>query len=120
MESTSLTALAQQHLDLARDAGSGRSAVTVYGGREHDLRQTLIALTAAAVLGEHEAPGEATLQVIVGQVVLRAKSDEGVAGAGDHLVIPPQRHDLEAVVDSVVLLTVATRAAGSHTDDSLR
>jgi quercetin dioxygenase-like cupin family protein len=83
----------------------------VYGGREHDLRQTLIALKAGAVLGEHEAPGEATLQVMEGQVVLRADSDEWEAGAGDHLVIPPQRHDLEALADSVVLLTVATRAA---------
>ena len=111
MQTTSLTALAQQQLGVARTAGSGRSAVTVYGGREHDLRQTLIALKAGAVLGEHEAPGEATLQVMEGQVVLRADSDEWEAGAGDHLVIPPQRHDLEASADSVVLLTVATRAA---------
>jgi quercetin dioxygenase-like cupin family protein len=111
MQTSSLTALAQQHLEVARAAGSGRSAVTVYGGREHDLRQTLIAMTAGAVLGEHEAPGEATLQVIVGEVVLRAEKDEVVAGAGDHLVIPPKRHDLEALADSVVLLTVATRAS---------
>lgn len=110
MQTTSLTALAQQQLGVARAAGSGRSAVTVYGGREHDLRQTLIALKAGAVLGEHEAPGEATLQVMEGQVVLRADIDEWEAGAGDHLVIPPQRHDLEALADSVVLLTVATRA----------
>jgi quercetin dioxygenase-like cupin family protein len=112
MQTTSLTALAQQHLDAARAAGTGRSSVTVYGGRDHDLRQTLIALRAGTVLGEHEAPGEATLQVIQGQVVLRADHDEWEAGAGDHLVIPPQRHDLAAGEDSVVLLTVATRAPG--------
>lgn len=113
MQTTSLTALAQQHLDAARSAGSGRSAVTVYGGRDHDLRQTLIAMKAGTVLAEHEAPGEATLQVIEGQVTLRSDSDEWEAGVGDHLVIPPQRHDLAARVDSVVLLTVATRAASS-------
>ena len=113
MQTTSLTALAQQHLDAARLAGSGRSAVTVYGGREHDLRQTLIAMKAGTVLAEHEAPGEATLQVIEGQVTLRADSDEWEARAGDHLAIPPQRHDLAARVDAVVLLTVATRAASS-------
>lgn len=113
METTSLTALAQQHLDAARAAGSGRSSVTVYGGRQHDLRQTLIALKAGAVLGEHQAPGEATLQVIEGQVVLRADTDEWEAGAGDHLVIPPHRHDLAARADAVVLLTVATRASSS-------
>src|SRR5690348_6681007 len=109
---TSLTELARLHLDTARSAGSGRSAVTVYGGREHDLRQTLIAMTAGTVLAEHEAPGEATLQVIEGQVTLRAHSDECDAGVGDHLVIPAQRHDLIARGDAVVLLTVATRAAG--------
>lgn len=110
MQTTSLTALAHQHLEAARSAGSGRSSVTVYGGREHDLRQTLIALKAGTVLGEHEAPGEATLQVLEGEVVLHADSDEWEARVGDHVVIPPQRHYLAARADSVVLLTVATRA----------
>lgn len=110
MQITSLLALAQEQLEVAREASSGRSAVTVFGGHEHDLRQTLIALKAGAALGEHEAPGEATLQVIQGQVVLHADGDEREAGGGDHLVIPPARHDLVARSDSVVLLTVATRA----------
>ena len=30
--------------------------------------------------------------------------------AGDYLVIPPHRHDLHAVTDAAVLLTVASRA----------
>lgn len=85
----------------------------MYGGREHDLRQTLIALTAGTVLGEHESPGEATLQVIEGRVVVRADSDQWEVGVGDHAVLPPQRHDLAALADSVVLLTVATRAGAS-------
>jgi quercetin dioxygenase-like cupin family protein len=109
MHTTSLPALAQEHLELARSASSGRSAVTVYGGREHDLRQTLIAMTAGTVLGEHEAPGEATIQVIVGEVVLRAGGDEWQADRGDYVVVPPHRHDLAATADSVVLLTVATQ-----------
>ena len=110
MQTTSLTQLADQQLDAARSARSGRSAVTVYGGHEHDLRQTLIALTAGTVLGEHASPGEATLQVLTGHVQVRAGSDEWEAIAGEHMVIPPQRHDLAAMSDSVVLLTVATRA----------
>ena len=109
MQTTSLTALARQQLDTARGAASGRSAVTVYGGREHDLRQTLIAMTAGTVLGEHEAPGEATLQVLEGRVALHAGSEQQDADGGDHLVIPPHRHDLAALTDAVVLLTVATR-----------
>ena len=46
----------------------------------------------------------------MGSVRLTA-GDEGWDGtAGDHLVIPPHRHDLHADTDAVVLLTVATRA----------
>jgi quercetin dioxygenase-like cupin family protein len=105
-----LTQLSEQHLDTARDAASGRSAVTVYGGQEHDMRQTLIALAAGARLHEHESPGEATLQVLVGRVRLTAGEESWDGGAGDHLVIPPQRHGLEALTDAAVLLTVATRA----------
>ena len=44
MEKFSLTALARQQLELAQGTSSGRSASTVYGGHEHTLRQTVIAL----------------------------------------------------------------------------
>ena len=44
MEKSSLTALAREQLELARGASSGRSSRTVYGGHEHVLRQTMIAL----------------------------------------------------------------------------
>jgi len=112
METTSLTALAQDLLEQARFASSGRAAATVYGGHEHDLRQTLIALAAGTTLGEHESPGDATLQVVEGQVVLHADGEACPANAGDHLAIPPMRHDLEAQADSVVLLTVAVGTRG--------
>ena len=70
MNKISLTALAREHLEVARAASSGRSAHTVYGGHEHSLRQTLIALKAGSELDEHEAHGEATLQVLHGRVRL--------------------------------------------------
>ncbi|MDQ6522025.1 cupin domain-containing protein [Nocardioides sp. LHD-245] len=107
MESTSLIALVREQVDAARAASSGRAAVTVYGGREHRLRQTLIALKAGERLGEHDAPDEATLQVLEGEVALHAGGETWRGEAGDHLVIPPQRHDLEALTDAAVLLTVA-------------
>ena len=47
---TSLTALAREQLELALAASSGRSAHTVFGGSEHHLRQTLIALAAGRML----------------------------------------------------------------------
>ena len=109
MRGTSLDHLGDEQLELARSASSRRAAVTLHGGREHDLRQTLIALAAGHGLGEHESPGEATLQVLRGHVRLTAGDEQWDGRAGDHVVIPPARHDLWAETDAVVLLTVATR-----------
>ncbi|MCD9199092.1 cupin domain-containing protein [Aeromicrobium wangtongii] len=108
MNGRSLLELAETELATARAASSGRAATTVYGGQEHDLRQTLIALAEGHSLGEHEPPGEATLQVLSGQVRLTAGDDSWDGAAGDYLIIPGARHDLLAVTDAVVLLTVAT------------
>ena len=109
MKGESLTRIGEEQLAKARDAGSGRAAVTVFGGQQHDLRQTLIALVEGRALGEHDAPDEATLQVLSGRVRLHAGEDSWEGADGDYLVIPQTRHDLEAVTDSVVLLTVANR-----------
>ncbi len=107
MEKSSLTALARQQLKLARLASSGRSTQTVYGGHEHVLRQSLIALTAGRRLDEHENPGEATVHVLHGRVRLSA-GDVGWEGSvGDLLIVPAARHSLEALEDSAMLLTVA-------------
>jgi len=114
MKGESLTRLGEEQLASAKNAGSGRAAVTVFGGHEHDLRQTLIALAEGRSLGEHQAPGEASLLVLRGRVRLRTADEEWEGDEGDYLVIPPDRHDLEAVTDAVVLLTVASRASTSQ------
>ncbi|KRB73162.1 LuxR family transcriptional regulator [Nocardioides sp. Root190] len=109
MQAESLSDLVRQHLDIAREASSGRSAHTVHGGHEHRLRQTLIALASGQRLDEHESPGEATLQVLAGAVTLVAGADRHAATTGDLVVIPDARHSLETTEDSVVLLTVAVQ-----------
>jgi quercetin dioxygenase-like cupin family protein len=107
MEKFSLTALARQQLKLAQNASSGRSASTVYGGHEHSLRQTVIALAAGQRLDEHENPGEATVHVLHGRVRLAAGDISGEGSPGDLLIVPPSRHSLEALEAAAVLLTVA-------------
>jgi quercetin dioxygenase-like cupin family protein len=109
MEKQSLTALARGQVQLAQTSPSGRSARTVYGGHEHRLRQTVIALNAGAVMAEHESPGEATVHVLLGRVRLVAGDDSWNGSPGDLLTMPRSRHRLEAVETSAILLTVAQR-----------
>lgn len=109
MQKSSLVAQARQQMEGARTASSGRSAKTVYGGHEHVLRQTVIALLDGRQLSEHENPGEATVHVLRGRVRLAAGDVSWEGSAGDLLVVPDAPHSLTALADAAVLLTVAKR-----------
>ena len=110
MEKFSLTAIAREQLESARQSTSGRSASTVFGGHEHTLRQTLIAIVVGHKLDDHANPGEATVHVIHGRVRLATAANSWEGSHGDLLVVPKETHSLEALEDSVVLLTVAKAA----------
>lgn len=109
MQGVSLTDLVTAQLEEARTASSGRSSTTVHGGREHELRQTVIALAAGRTLDEHDSPPEATVLVLYGRVRLTTLDDAWEGAASDFLIIPADRHALEALEDAAVLLTVANK-----------
>ena len=110
MDKLSLVAMAKEQAQKAATSRNGRAAHTVYGGHDHTLRQTVIALLQGESLAEHENPGEATVHVLSGRVRLICSRTDWEGRAGDLIVVPDERHSLEAMETSAVLLTVAKRA----------
>lgn len=104
-----LSDLVEELLELARLAHSGRAARGVYGGSH--LRQAMLTLVSGAELSEHEAPPEATLQVIRGRLTLSTAEESWDLGAGEFVMIPSQRHSVTAIEDSAFLLTIRTDIA---------
>ena len=106
MDPISLDALATDLFARAGDSSAGRAAHNLLAGREHPLSQTVIAILGGHGLAEHESPGEATLHVLRGQVRFTAGTSSCKLAAGDFLPIPPERHSVDALEDSVLLLSV--------------
>ncbi|HNM83328.1 MAG TPA: LuxR family transcriptional regulator [Mycobacterium sp.] len=117
MKKHSLIATARHLLAHAATASSGRSAETVYGGHEHVLRHTLIALMQGRSLAEHDSEGEATIYVIHGRVRLSTDDAHWDGMTGDLLELPPSRHRLDALEDSAILLSVVKPEALDSADD---
>ena len=109
MQKLSLDALARELLGRAAGASGGRAAQTVVGGHEKVLRQTAIAMVKDAALAEHSNPGEASIYVLRGRVLLSAIGQTWEGRDGDLLIIPDAPHSLQALQDSAVLLSVAKR-----------
>ncbi len=109
MQKLSLDAVARDLLERAAAAAGGRAARTVVGGHERVLRQTVIAMVKDAAMTEHANPGEASVHVLRGRVVLLAGEESWEGRDGDLLIVPDSPHRLQARQDSVVLLTVAKR-----------
>ncbi len=109
-EVVDLVALAERLLTQAHDDAHGRaSAVVVKGPRQRAL---LMALTTGSALGEHTSPPAASLQVVSGSVRLHSAEHEWVVAAGHLVPIPPDRHAVDALEDSVFLLTVSLDPTG--------
>jgi quercetin dioxygenase-like cupin family protein len=83
-----------------------RRAVTLV--RESGMNVVLVALKPGAVLREHAAPGPATVQVLDGHVRVKI-GDEQLDVPADRLLAfdAGVRHEVEAVEDSTLLLTLS-------------
>lgn len=112
MEPLDLELVASELARTAEMASSGRAARTIYGAGHQDertsLRQTILAMKAGTQLGEHESPGQASLHVLTGHVRLTAGTSTWLCPAGRFMEIPRERHSLEALDNSILLLTVAS------------
>lgn len=108
MRKLSLDALARHLAAHAATASSGRSAETVYGGHDHVLRQTLMVLQAGQSTAEHVGPGEATVYILRERLRVVADQASWDGRGGDLIALPRTRHRIDAVADTVALLTVAS------------
>lgn len=105
-----LIRLQKKLLETAHTARAHRAAHTVHGG-DGALHQTALALLAGTELAEHDSPPEATLQVLAGRIRLQGQHRQWDLGAGELITIPPERHAVAAIEDSVFLLTVRRDAS---------
>lgn len=95
----------------ARKAPNGRHAeILIHDG---PLRQTVIALRQGVSLGEHNSPPAASIQMIRGKVRITGE-DPVVIETGHVEALTHHRHGVEALDDSVFLLTTVTSVPGTE------
>ncbi len=83
----------------------GRASKTLL--KEGPLRLTLVAMRKGSSMDQHVSPGPCTIQALRGRFHFKASSGECDLGPGDIVALDKQTvHSLEAIEDSVLLLTV--------------
>ena len=89
----------------ARSTGRGRAVRAVV--RQPGQSLILLGLPAGGGLPEHDAPGPASLLCLSGRVTLSSEGSSHTMPAGTACVIPSERHEVTAAVDSVCLLALS-------------
>jgi quercetin dioxygenase-like cupin family protein len=83
--------------------------------KDKDLRIILIAMKAGARLPEHHAPKRIAIQVLAGQVRVTVSGRSIELKAGSLLTLEGGlSHDVEALEESAILLTVAWHGTQAH------
>ncbi|MBX6764290.1 MAG: cupin domain-containing protein [Rubrobacteraceae bacterium] len=110
-----------QRFDIEEEAGrlrseeawkrGGRNAITLRKGQ--GMNVVLLVMRAGDVLDEHAAPGPFSLNVVSGRVRFAAAGEEMEVGAGTLVACDAGvRHRVEALEESVGLITIAKRDGG--------
>jgi quercetin dioxygenase-like cupin family protein len=93
-------------LKAAKAAGVGHAGKTLI--KDGPLRLVILGLKAGSTVREHEAAGPTSLHALSGQVKVASQARTDSLKAGDALVFGSSvPHSLEALEDSVVLVTIA-------------
>ena len=108
---------AHQLLTQAHDLDAGRSARTLTPGADQPVKQSLLALVGGRSLDDHVAPGPTTLHALVGHVLVHHDGGTIDLAAGQFVRCPTSRHAVQALEDSVLLLTVAPAASRRPQDE---
>ena len=87
----------------------GRNAITLT--KEQGLRLVLMVFGKGTKISEHQAAGPLTLHVLSGSLTFRTRDRADTLGAGELIVLEAAiDHEVEALEESVVLLTLAGAA----------
>lgn len=92
--------------EIQRELKSGHTARTLV--KHGSVRIVLVALKAGATVPEHQTDGRVSIHAIRGHVRVRVGGIAFDLPAGRLLTLDPgERHDVQALDDSAVLLTIA-------------
>lgn len=90
--------------EAANTAVARRAGSTVYRGE--GVRQTLVVILSGEQMAEHESPQEGFIHVLEGKVRMNGHDRSWEIAAGQLLPVPPEKHSVTALEDSVLTLTV--------------
>ena len=94
--------------DSAKQAMARRAGSTIYRG--DGIRQTMVVLLHGAHMAEHSSPQEGFIHVLQGAIRLNGDGRSWEISAGQLLPVPPEKHSVTALQDTVLTLTVLRQA----------
>lgn len=113
IEGFPLTSMAEQLMDEAESAASGRAALTLARGDE--LTVVLVSMKAGRTLDEHSAPAAATVVTLSGNILISTSSKNLTLDQGESATFTADiSHSVLANEDSAFLLIIG----GNGSNDS--